>query len=104
MQEELIRRVKKCVEKKEQEAAVAKNRTPEPHSTKSGSDKEVVLPHSKGVPASLSFKDRNSLSYTPPDNHHHVSQSNRFHKDVTNWLSSNKNDPALKVSCKQIVQ
>ncbi len=104
MREELIRRVKKHVEKKEQEAAVAKNGTPEPHSTKSGSDKEVVSPHSKGVPASLSFKDRDPLPYTLPDNHHRISQSNRFHKDVTDWLSSNKNDPALKVSRKQIVR
>ncbi|PSS31922.1 hypothetical protein PHLCEN_2v2303 [Hermanssonia centrifuga] len=94
MREELIRRVKKRVEKKEQEAAVAKKGTPEPDTSQS--DKELVSPESRGIPASLSFEDSDPLPYTPPENHHHISQSNRFHKDVTDWLSSNKNDPALK--------
>ncbi|THG92874.1 hypothetical protein EW026_g8186 [Hermanssonia centrifuga] len=99
MREEVIRRVKKRVEKKAQEAAKAsmgESQNPQRHLSSSSTSEQSVLPQSSGIPASLTFEDSDPLPYTPPDKHYHISQSNRFHKDVTDWLSSNNNDPALK--------
>ncbi len=98
MREEVFRRVKKQVEKKVQEAAKARDESQNSQGHLSLISEQSVLPQSSGIHASLSFEDSDPLPYTTPDKHYHISQSNRFNKDVMDWLSSNKNDPALKVS------
>ncbi|KAJ7141090.1 hypothetical protein C8R44DRAFT_603981, partial [Mycena epipterygia] len=45
----------------------------------------------------LDFTDSESLPYTPPEFHYHISQSRNHHFNLTLWLSENRTDPAVKV-------
>ncbi len=83
MREELIRRVGKRVAKK-----------PDGGTSTTAA---VTTAATTSSPATLSFTDSDPLPYSPPDQHHHISQSKRFHQDTSDWLSENKSDPALKV-------
>ncbi|PSR92437.1 hypothetical protein PHLCEN_2v4719 [Hermanssonia centrifuga] len=85
MQEELIQRVKKRVEK----ASDNKDKTVQPNDLS-------VSSRATAIQASLSFAESNPLPYTPPEKHDHLSQSNRFHQNMNDWLNSNNGDPALK--------
>lgn len=51
----------------------------------------------KKILPSLDFAESESLPYTPPEFHYHISQSRNFHFNLTLWLSENLGDPALKV-------
>ena len=73
-------------EETEVAAASAKN----PSSPSEGEQEDV----------SLQFTDNEPLPYTSPRVHHHISDSQRYHNDITRFLTKNRNDPALKV-CSQ---
>ncbi|KAH9950134.1 hypothetical protein B0H21DRAFT_665254, partial [Amylocystis lapponica] len=44
----------------------------------------------------LQFGDQDPLPFTSPKDHHHISDSRRYHEDITRWLGENKEDPAVK--------
>ncbi|KAF8125044.1 hypothetical protein K438DRAFT_1649075, partial [Mycena galopus ATCC 62051] len=46
----------------------------------------------------VSFAESESLPYTAPDQHHHISPSKNFNLHLTSWLAQHKDDPATKVS------
>lgn len=46
----------------------------------------------------LDFADAESLPYTPPEFHFHISQSRNYHFNLTHWLGQHIGDPALKAS------
>ncbi len=96
MRDELIRRVKKRVEKAASDAARKESvdLNDRPNTTRN-TPRTANNAQRRG--ACLSFEDSDPLPYTPPEKHHHMSHSNRFHEDLTNWLSVNRNDPALHV-------
>jgi hypothetical protein len=50
--------------------------------------------------ASLEFTDSDPLLYTSPKDHHHISDSQRYHEDINRWLTKHRNDPAVKVRLK----
>jgi len=52
---------------------------------------------SEGEQVSLQFTDNEPLPYTSPRVHHHISDSQRYHDDITRFLTKNCNDPAMKV-------
>jgi hypothetical protein len=47
--------------------------------------------------ATVSFQESDPLPYTPPTVHHHISNSNRHHINLTAWLGTHSGDPALIV-------
>lgn len=47
--------------------------------------------------AAVSFQESDPLPYTPPTAHHHISNSNRYHDNLTGWLGTHSGDPALTV-------
>jgi hypothetical protein len=47
--------------------------------------------------ASVGFQESDPLPYTSPTAHHHISNSNRHHNDLTAWLGTHSGDPALAV-------
>jgi hypothetical protein len=53
-------------------------------------------PAQKTFPA-LDFAESESLPYTPPEFHYHISQSRNFHFNLRHWLGENHGDPAVKV-------
>ncbi|KAJ7330330.1 hypothetical protein DFH08DRAFT_926009 [Mycena albidolilacea] len=55
----------------------------------------VRKPAKKTLPT-LDFAESESLPYTPPEFHHHISQSRNHHFNLTFWLSKNQGDPAIK--------
>ncbi len=46
------------------------------------------------------FEEEETLPATSPNQHHHISMDNRQKVQVVQWVDKNKNDPAVKVSCK----
>ncbi|KAJ7101024.1 hypothetical protein C8R43DRAFT_1048129 [Mycena crocata] len=50
--------------------------------------KQTTLP-------TLDFAESESLPYTPPEFHYHISQSRNYHFNLTLWLSENVGDPAV---------
>ncbi|OJA13561.1 hypothetical protein AZE42_10057, partial [Rhizopogon vesiculosus] len=44
----------------------------------------------------LRFEDSESLPYSDPLCHYHISSSTRYHVNIYNWLANHKSDPALK--------
>jgi hypothetical protein len=46
----------------------------------------------------LDFAESESLPYTSPELHHHISSSRNHHFHLPSWLSDNTDDPAVKVS------
>ncbi|KAH9942660.1 hypothetical protein B0H21DRAFT_710231 [Amylocystis lapponica] len=44
----------------------------------------------------LQFGDQDLLPFTSPKDHHHISDSRRYHEDITRWLGENRKDPAVK--------
>jgi hypothetical protein len=53
-------------------------------------------PRQKTLPT-LDFAESESLPYTPPEFHYHISQSRNYHFNITQWLGENQGDPAIKV-------
>jgi hypothetical protein len=45
----------------------------------------------------LGFTDDDPLPFTPPQQHHHISESNLYFENTTTWLGEHKDDPATKV-------
>jgi hypothetical protein len=45
---------------------------------------------------SLGFKDAETLPFTSPREHHHISESNRYREVIPRWLSTLTQDPATK--------
>jgi len=45
---------------------------------------------------SLGFKDAETLPFTSPREHHHISESNRYCEVIPRWLSTLTQDPATK--------
>ncbi|KAJ7695931.1 hypothetical protein B0H17DRAFT_930175, partial [Mycena rosella] len=45
----------------------------------------------------LDFAESESLPYTPPDVHFHISQSLNYYCNIPTWLRENTGDPAVKV-------
>jgi hypothetical protein len=46
----------------------------------------------------VDFAESESLPYTSPELHHHISPSRNHHFHLPSWLADNDEDPALKVS------
>jgi hypothetical protein len=46
---------------------------------------------------SLGFRDADPLPYTPPQYHHHISDSISKWFEITSWLGEHSGDPALRV-------
>ncbi|KAJ7443801.1 hypothetical protein FB451DRAFT_1568533 [Mycena latifolia] len=55
----------------------------------------TAKPAKKTLPT-LDFAESESLPYTPPEFHYHISQSRNHHFNLTFWLSENRGDPAIK--------
>lgn len=51
----------------------------------------------KRTTLTLDFAESESLPYTPPEAHYHVSQSRNYHINIVRWLAENLGDPAIKV-------
>ncbi|KAJ7105541.1 hypothetical protein C8R44DRAFT_639148, partial [Mycena epipterygia] len=49
----------------------------------------------KKISAVLDFAESESLPYTPPEAHFHISLSRNFHCNLPTWLSANVGDPAV---------
>jgi hypothetical protein len=47
----------------------------------------------------VSVEEQETLPPTPPTNHHHISNDIRQKVVIPQWLSNNKEDPAVLVSC-----
>jgi hypothetical protein len=47
--------------------------------------------------AAVGFQESDPLPYTPPTIHHHISNSNHYHDNLTAWLGTHSGDPALTV-------
>lgn len=45
----------------------------------------------------LDFAESESLPYTPPEFHYHISHSRNYYHNLSEWLGENKGDPAIKV-------
>jgi hypothetical protein len=58
-----------------------------------GKEKEV---NDEGRP-SLGFKDAETLPFTSPREHHHISESNRYREVIPRWLGTLTQDPATRV-------
>ena len=55
-------------------------------------------PEQEPQQVSLDFTDNDPLPFTSPKaHHHHISELQCFHDDITQWLTKNCDDPALKV-------
>jgi hypothetical protein len=52
--------------------------------------------HEKNQPT-LDFAESESLPYTPPEFHYHISHSRNYHYNLSEWLRKNQGDPAIKV-------
>ncbi|KAF7326767.1 hypothetical protein MVEN_02595700 [Mycena venus] len=68
---------------------------PEP-TGKSSKRKRKSRAQPKKVLPALDFADSESLPYTPPEAHYHISLSRNFHCNIPVWLAANTGDPALK--------
>jgi hypothetical protein len=55
-------------------------------------------PRQKGLRPALDFAESESLPYTSPELHHHISPSRNHHFHLPSWLADNAGDPALAVS------
>ncbi|KAF7358346.1 hypothetical protein MVEN_00884200 [Mycena venus] len=44
----------------------------------------------------LDFANSESLPFTPPEFHYHISQYRKFHFNLTHWLGEHHEDPAVK--------
>ena len=47
--------------------------------------------------AAVGFQESDPLPFTLPTVHHHISNSNRYHDNMTAWLGTHSGDPALMV-------
>ncbi|KAJ7695467.1 hypothetical protein B0H17DRAFT_930682, partial [Mycena rosella] len=83
----------------EDATATAANAAPAPKPTKR-KRKPAAKPAKKTLPT-LDFAEAESLPYTPPEFHYHVSQSHDYHFNLPQWLSESQGDPATKV-CAQL--
>ncbi|KAJ7118066.1 hypothetical protein C8R44DRAFT_532146, partial [Mycena epipterygia] len=45
----------------------------------------------------VDFVDAESLPYTAPEQHHHISNSRNFHANIPHFLHENEGDPAVQV-------
>ena len=45
------------------------------------------------------LEEQEPLPPTPPTNHHHISNDTRQKAEISQWLSKNREDPAVHVSC-----
>ncbi|KAJ7364427.1 hypothetical protein DFH08DRAFT_731010 [Mycena albidolilacea] len=52
-------------------------------------------PRQKGLRPALDFAESESLPYTSPELHHHISPSRNHHFHLPSWLADNAGDPAL---------
>ncbi|KAK7006473.1 hypothetical protein R3P38DRAFT_3602728, partial [Favolaschia claudopus] len=50
----------------------------------------------KKVLPTLDFADSESLPYTPPEEHFHISLCRNFHCNIPTWLAQHVGDPAVK--------
>lgn len=70
-----------------------------PEGSKSASTKKNKRrKKAKGIRAALDFTESESLPYTSPELHHHISPSRNFHFHIPSWLAENDGDLAVKVS------
>ncbi|KAJ7662384.1 hypothetical protein B0H17DRAFT_951378, partial [Mycena rosella] len=60
-----------------------------------GKRKRKLRTAPKKVQPTLDFAESESLPYTAPDAHFHISQSRNFHCNIPTWLSQNEGDPAV---------
>jgi hypothetical protein len=51
-----------------------------------------------GLRPAVDFAESESVPYTSPELHHHISPSRNHHFHLPSWLADNDDDPALKVS------
>ncbi|KAF8874231.1 hypothetical protein BD779DRAFT_1476607 [Infundibulicybe gibba] len=56
---------------------------------------EKMGPNSDKSTPSLRFEDEEGLPFTSPEAHYHISKDVRHKVDITRWLGSNADDPAL---------
>ncbi|KAF8206655.1 hypothetical protein K438DRAFT_1462191, partial [Mycena galopus ATCC 62051] len=59
---------------------------------------KVKKQRKKGLRPALDFAESESLPYTSPELHHHISPSRNHHFHLPSWLADNDGDPALNVS------
>jgi hypothetical protein len=45
----------------------------------------------------VDFAENESLPYTSPEQHHHMSHSRNFYLNISHFLSENQGDPAINV-------
>ncbi|KAJ7018882.1 hypothetical protein C8F04DRAFT_1404643, partial [Mycena alexandri] len=70
-----------------------------PEGSKSASTKKnKKRKKTKGIRPALDFTESESLPYTSPELHHHISPSRNFHFHIPSWLAENDGDLAVKVS------
>jgi hypothetical protein len=48
--------------------------------------------------AYIDFTDTESLPYTAPEQHHHISTSHNFYLNIPSFLEDHEGDPAIKVN------
>jgi hypothetical protein len=53
--------------------------------------------HQNNTTATIGFQESDPLPYMPPTIHHHISNLNRYHDNLTAWLGAHSGDPALMV-------
>ncbi|KAJ3524830.1 hypothetical protein NM688_g8495 [Phlebia brevispora] len=51
--------------------------------------------HVKSKRLTVGFAESEPMSFTTPDKHYHVSDSNRYFEELGEWLEDNAGDPAL---------
>ncbi|KAF7359835.1 hypothetical protein MVEN_00708900 [Mycena venus] len=68
---------------------------PEDAAASASSKKRKRKAPQKTLPT-LDFADSESLPFTPPEFHYHISQYRKFHFNLTHWLGEHHEDPAVK--------
>ncbi|KAJ7737499.1 hypothetical protein B0H16DRAFT_1325839, partial [Mycena metata] len=63
-----------------------------------GKRKRRAQASAKTVSPFLDFVESESLPYTPPEVHFHISMSRNFHCNLPTWLGEHAGDPAVAVS------